>query len=162
MDKLRKVLMYLNSTSELALVFREGDNKSFEVLVFIDASYGIHEDLHSQSGLVVSSGGATAKAGSWKQQTVAKSACEAEIVALSDHGDEAQHATEVLKSWNVQSFEVMIMEDNQAAVGLLKRGQLARSNVRHIAIKCAWIQKQISSGKMKIGHCETEIANYMT
>jgi hypothetical protein len=104
------------------------------------------------------------KAISTSQSIVCKSPCEAEIIALSDHGEECQHAKEFLDDLLIKGYDVKILEDNKSAIRLLVDGRLTRSNVRHIAIRCAWIEFMLSNHIMEIDFCCTKlmIANYLT
>ena len=54
------------------------------LIAVIDASYGVHEDCKSHSGVLLTLGGAFKYAFSRKQRINAKSSCEAELVSVSD------------------------------------------------------------------------------
>ena len=51
---------------------------------YSDASYGIHADAKSHTGLYLTLGRGPILCKSYKQKSVTKSSCEAEILALSD------------------------------------------------------------------------------
>ena len=52
--KLDRVLRYLNSTKELGMVLE--CDKDISVLVYVDASYGVHADGKSHTGAIISQG----------------------------------------------------------------------------------------------------------
>jgi hypothetical protein len=54
------------------------------MLTYIDASFGVHADGTSRTGVVLMLAGAIVGAWSGKQKLVTKSSTEAEIVGLSD------------------------------------------------------------------------------
>ena len=80
--KLQRLLRYINSTAERGIVL-EAD-KNICVLAYIDASYGVHPDGKSHTGLVISLGRGTVFVRSSKQKIVSKSSTEAELIGLSD------------------------------------------------------------------------------
>ena len=49
-NKLQRVLKYLNGTQEMGIILRPNNNSKYEA--YIDASYGIHADGKSHSGMV--------------------------------------------------------------------------------------------------------------
>jgi hypothetical protein len=167
-EKLMHNLRYINGTKTMGINFNavtcEDGVKRLIVKVYIDAAYALHENFKSHSGLVVMVSQGCIKAISTSQDTVCKSPCEAEIIALSDHGDEYQHAEEFIKDLLIDQYKVIIMEDNKSAIKLLLDGSLSRSNVRYIAIRCAWIEFMVSSRMMNIEFCSTKlmIANYLS
>jgi hypothetical protein len=71
--KLRRVLMYLNGTRELCLVFSGDGSKEFSLYVSIDAAFGLHPDGKSHSGYVAMIAGGSVEAKSKKQSLVTKS-----------------------------------------------------------------------------------------
>lgn len=166
--KLCHVLRYINGTRHLGITFSKVESENgmnqLMIKVYIDAAYALHDNFKSHSGAVVQVSLGCVKGISTSQSTVCKSPCESEIIALSDHGDEYQHAEEFIKELLITQYNIIIMEDNKSAIKLLLDGSLARSNVRYIAIRCAWIEFMISSRLMNIGFCETKymIANYLT
>jgi hypothetical protein len=84
------MVRYLRDTRERGLLLRAGE-KGITVSVYMDAAYGVHHDLKSHTGscAVIGDIGAV-HCRSSKQQIVAKSSTEAELVAQSDSANQAQ------------------------------------------------------------------------
>jgi histone deacetylase 1/2 len=82
MVKLERVLRYLNGTSSLGLTLRH--RKDLSIFSFIDASYAVHHDMKSQTGVAITLGDGVTYAKSTTQQLNSKSSTEAELIALTD------------------------------------------------------------------------------
>ena len=84
-SKLERLLKYINGSRHLGLCldFRGASN----IEASIDASYGIHSDGKSHSGLCISFGKGIFMAKSVKQKIVSKSSAEAELICTSDMGN---------------------------------------------------------------------------
>lgn len=79
--KLLRVVKYLYHTRTFGITLQ----KTLDYPVAnCDASYGVHGDFKSQSGLFITLGKGPIYAGLAKQKLVAKSSTEAELIALSD------------------------------------------------------------------------------
>jgi len=77
-EKLLRCLEYLHKTK--TLVFSLKCNDYLDLMTYIDASYGTHEDRKSHSGVVIMAGKAFICGYSRKQRVNTKSSCEAELV----------------------------------------------------------------------------------
>jgi hypothetical protein len=80
--KLDRTLKYLNATKDYALVIRPADG--FHVHAWVDASYAVHTDYKSHTGVAIGIGGGVTYAKSTVQKLNTKSSTEAEIVGVSD------------------------------------------------------------------------------
>ena len=80
--KLDRVFAYLSGTVDEVMHLKLGGVVDPEV--YIDASYGVHSDGSSRTGMVIMLAGVAIGCWSSKQKLVTKSSTEAEIVALSD------------------------------------------------------------------------------
>jgi hypothetical protein len=81
--KLRWLLGYLLKTKDDVLVLKPSE--CFKVVAYIDASFAIHNDGKSHTGVVIFVGGVAVYCASRKQKCVSKSSTEAELIALSDN-----------------------------------------------------------------------------
>ena len=82
MNKLNRLLRYLNRTKGLGILIETDDE--FHLLAFIDASFGINYDGKGHTGLIITFGKGPVFLGSWKQRLVTKSSTEAELVGMSE------------------------------------------------------------------------------
>jgi hypothetical protein len=81
--KLEHLLGYFKNTLKKKLSIR-GD-ASMQVIAFIDAAFALHFDSKSHTGVMILVGGSVVYVASRKQQCIAKSPTEAELVALTDN-----------------------------------------------------------------------------
>ena len=81
--KLRRLLGCLLKTKNRHLKLKPSG--SFKVVAYIDASFAIHNDGKSHTGIVIFVGGVAVFCALHKQNCVCKSPTEAELVALSDN-----------------------------------------------------------------------------
>ena len=81
--KLSHVLSYLVNTRERKMILKS-TGATMEFVCYIDASYGGEDDATSRSGVIIYVCGVALLGWSPKQKLIVKSACESEIVALSD------------------------------------------------------------------------------
>jgi hypothetical protein len=93
--KLERVLRYLNASMELGIVFSSGG--VFGVVAYVDASYGVHPDYRSHTGLVLKVGDETIFVKSSKHKINTKSSTEAEVVGVSDSLSQALRTREFLE-----------------------------------------------------------------
>ena len=59
-------------------------DKELSISAYVDASYAVHDDMRSQTGMAISLGQGTTMSNSTTQKLNTKSSTEAELVALSD------------------------------------------------------------------------------
>ena len=77
------MLKYLKGTAQLGIVLEPRKNL-IDVTAYVDASYGVHADGKSHTGMTISVGRGPVVAKSTKQKLTTKSSTEAELVGLSD------------------------------------------------------------------------------
>ena len=78
-----RLLKYLNGTRHLGIVLGGDENNELNLQAYSDASYGIML-MQNPYWLISDFGSRTILCKSYKQKSVTKSSCEAEILALSD------------------------------------------------------------------------------
>jgi hypothetical protein len=129
--------------------------------VFIDASYGIHNDYKSHSGVIIMLCGGVVLSKSVKQKIVVKSSCEAEFVAVSDHAGNYLHIQCFISGLvgPIKSkVEMVLLQDNKSCIQLLVKGKLSSTErTRHIAIRRFWIKEQIDKKLIKVEYCPTAL-----
>lgn len=164
-DKLMRVLKYLRGTKSLGIVL---ERTSVAPLAFIDASYGVHDDFKSHSGLVITLGKGPLFVASSKQKLNTKSSTEAEVVAISDKTGDVLWFNELLRQQEGYKGEstsaAVIYQDNKSAIRLAEYGKTASTNTRHMNIRYFFIKDKLESGELKIEHLNTNemVADIMT
>jgi hypothetical protein len=82
--KINRIFMYLFTTRDIVMKLKIGCD--VELKTYIDASFGIHADGSSRTGVVLYMSGVGIAAWTSKQKLVTKSSTKSEIVGLSDGG----------------------------------------------------------------------------
>ena len=82
MKKLYRLIKYLRGTNTMGITL-QADNY-ISIYAYVDASYGVHDDLRSQTGCVIGLGCGPVYCKSTAQKINTKSSTEAELVSLSD------------------------------------------------------------------------------
>jgi hypothetical protein len=144
------------------VVLRPGLNP---VLVLsIDASYGVHSDGKSHSGMTISYGKGSILAQSTKQKLVVKSSTEAELVALSDKAGLGLWCQNFLNDQGLNISSVVIKQDNQSTIALIEKGRSTSEKTRHVNIRYFWIKDRIDNGNLKVEYQATEdmVADVLT
>ena len=134
---MKRILRYLNGTSNLGLVY---DNKKGKDLTgYSDADWaGDIDDRKSTSGYIFQLSGGAISWRSKKQTCVALSTAEAEYMALASAIQEAIWLRQLISNLRIAESETTkpttIMEDNQSAICMSKNQQY-HGRTKHIDIK---------------------------
>jgi hypothetical protein len=154
--KLGKVLKYLNFTKNLALTL-EPNPALFMPETYIDASFAVHPDMKSHTGMCIIFGKGCISAKSTKQKINTKSSAESEFVALSDCATDAIHLKQFVFGQCSSNDPAIIYQDNEASIALSNKGFSSSHRSRHISIKRFWICDRIANHDIVIKYCKTDI-----
>ena len=160
-NKLRRILEYINKTKDKPLIFRADSSDEFKI--YCDAAYNCHHDLKGHSGIIYKLGCNTIGIKSIKQRMVTRSSCEAELVCIEIAVKEGIWIKEMAKRMGVDNNEkIKVYEDNQSAMILIERG-FSRIN-RHLASRYKYIHEKIVEGEVELKYLKTEehIADLLT
>jgi len=162
LDKLHRLLKYINGTRDLWLTLRP--DHLWEVLAFIDASYGVHVDGKGHTGVTMLLGQGAFYVASTKQKLVAKSSCEAEIIGVSDGLSEVIWVRNFLLGQGLDIGPAIVFQDNQSTMKLFEKGRSTSSRTRHIHIRYFFIKDRVESGEVCLRYMPTEdmIADILT
>ena len=152
-NKLSRLLKYLNGSRNIGLCLEPGESKS--LCAYIDASYGVHVDGKSHSGMCMSIGKGTFYARSCKQKIVSKSSSEAELIAASDMGTDAIHHNEFLIGQREEPGPADIKQDNQSTMAMISKGKSTAVRSRHVNIRYYWLKDRIDNGEVTITYLPT-------
>ena len=153
-SKLQRVLKYLNGSKHLGIVLKPNDADC--IFAHIDASYGVHKDGKSHSGMFVTLGGGPLLTKSGKQKIVTKSSTEAELVALSDLCSLVIWTRDFLVAQGMNPPPATVFQDNQSTMALIDKGQSTSERTRHINVRYYWVKDRIESGEIQIVYLPTE------
>lgn len=151
-SKLNRVLGYLKSTSDYKLRL----NANFkQVVAHVDASFAVHANAVSHTGVVITLGSGAVFAKSTKQRLVTKSSTEAELVGLSDGLSQIIWSRNFLQAQGFSNEPAIVYQDNKSAMLLANKGTSASERSRHINIRYFFIKDKIDSGEVTIKYMST-------
>ena len=139
-------------------------DSDINVLAFADASYGIHSDGKSHSGLVITLGEGPIFVKSSKQKIVTKSTYEAELVSASDAGSQIMWSRDFLLAQGYEVKEAILYQDNQATMKTLIDGRSSTERSRHIRVRYFWLHGEIQAKRLKVKYKDSKsmIADILT
>ena len=85
---------------------------------YVDASYGVHPDMKSNTGCLVTLGAGPIFAKSGTQKLNTKSSTEAELVGMSDLGNQVIWTRNILSALSYDMPLAIIYQDNMSAIQL--------------------------------------------
>ena len=151
--KLLCVLRYLNSTRSLGLNLGSSTNGS--ILGFVDASYGVHVDGKSHTGLAASFGNGLFLARSSKQKIVTKSSTEAELVAASDESSALIGVRNFVRAQGLELGPVILYQDNKSTMSVIRKGNFTGRNTKHVNVRYFFIKDRVEQGEMEVRYLPT-------
>jgi histone deacetylase 1/2 len=154
LEKLYRIIRYLRKTMELSLTIELSDN--LLILIFIDASFGVHPDLKSHTGVGVLMGLGLIHGSSSKQKLNTKSSTEAEIVGASDGIGIGIWCRNFLIEQGYDIPPIELLQDNQSTIKLIKNGKSNSNNTRHINIKYYFIKDLIDKKIVNLKYMRTD------
>eukprot|EP01040_Poterioochromonas_malhamensis_P011415 gene11415-12445_t len=157
--RLVRVLKYLRGTSELGIVLKPGVG-DLRILAYADASYGVHADGKSHSGLCIALGQGPIFVKSSKQKIVSKSSTEAELIGCS----QVIWSRDFLVAQGYSTEQALVYQDNTSTMALVKKGKSSSDRTRHIHIRYFFIKDRIEAGEIQVEYIPTErmIADALT
>jgi hypothetical protein len=153
--KLKRVMQFLNRTLDDYMII--GADSLTVLKTWVDASYGVHPDMKSHTGGVISLGRGVIMSKSSKQKLNTKSSTEAELVGASDYLPSTIWAKMFLEEQGYEIRENSFFQDNQSAMKLEKNGRAScGQKSRHIDIRYFFMKDRIKSENIEIVYCPTE------
>jgi len=164
--KLMQCLAYLKGTSHLGLCMKADKNGLLSINCYSDASFNVHLDAKSHGGIAIFLGGAATLLKSYKIKMVNKSVAESELSVLSDATSLLVHEREfaIAQQFIDASDNVVIHEDNEAAIHLVKNGRSTSDRTKHILLRHFFVKQYLDDGTFILTHCKSEnmIADILT
>jgi hypothetical protein len=160
--KLRHALRYLNFTSGLGLRFEYGQELILKT--YADASHLLTTDCRAQSGILVKLGSGTIAAESRKQNLVAQSSTEAELVSLNQGVNLTMWCRMFLvELMNKKIPSTEVFQDNQSCIALAEGGR-PTLRTRHISMRYFHVTDMMKKGEIQLTFIPTDkmIADVLT
>lgn len=164
LEKLNRLLRYIRATREFGLSISASND---HLVAYVDASHAVHTASgKSQTGLYVTVGSGPVFVRSSKQKLVAKSSTEAELIAISDSLPQLLWIREFMLEQKLisEGVPVMIMEDNQSTIALIKKGRATGESSRHINVRNFFVSDRQNMKEVKVVFVRTEdqVADFFT
>jgi hypothetical protein len=90
------------------------------VTAYVDASYGVHPDMKSHTGCLVTLGAGPIFAKSGSQKLNTKSSTEAELVGMSDSGNQVNWKRNFLSALYYDMPPAAIYQDNMSVLRMVE------------------------------------------
>ena len=151
-NKLVRMMKYLTSTRKdtLKLSIKDGINK---LEWFIDASFAVHPDFRSHTGMTMRFGGGTGSPiqQSLKQKLNTDSSTTSELVGVHQALPVVLWVKLFLEAQGYLIDENIVYQDNQSAILLENNGKKSSSKrTRHLNIRYFMVTDQVEKGNITI------------
>jgi len=153
-SKLERAIKYLRHTKNYGITL-QCDN-IISILAYIDASHGVHDNLRSHTGSVVTMGKGPVYAKSSSQKINTKSSTESELVGLSDSVGQVIWARNFLIGQGYDVQAATIYQDNKSTIQLVINGKSNSERTKHIAMRYFFIKDRIDKKEINVKYLETE------
>jgi hypothetical protein len=163
MDKLGRVIKYLNFTQDLNLTLECGDVT--KLLCRADGAHAVHPDMRSHTGGMLTLGKGAVYSTSTRQKINTKSSTETELVAAGEVLTQAIWFKNLIQEQLNIKNKITLLQDNMSAILLEKNGITSSGkNMRHLSIRAFWIADRVKKGELDIEHEPTEemVADFFT
>jgi len=155
----KKVLKYMRGTSEYGLRYDNNNNRDDRVTVsaYCDSDWaGDKDDRRSTTGYCTFVNGNLINWNTKKQQTVALSSAEAELMAITEAVKEVMWVKEMLKEMKYGvDVPSIIYTDNQSAMHMT-HNDVSQDRTKHIATRHFFVREGIVSGDHDVQWVSTD------
>ena len=156
--KLSKIFRYLYETRDRKIFIKLD---GVELRFYIDASYAIHWNARSHTGLVVSLGssryGGPVFARSIVQKLVTLSSFEAELNGVHQNVYWFHFYRNVMEELGFpQTKPSILYQDNQATILVMNRGNIFKGRSKHVDVRYYYLTELIEKGIIKVEYLPTD------
>jgi len=132
--RLERLIKYLNGTRTFHLTLGIDDVKVIEW--YVDASYGVHPDLRSHTGSIMTMSTRAVQSGSAEQKMNTRSSTEAELVGVDDVISKILWTKFFTEEQGYEVEKNILFQDNKSSILLETNGRKsAGKRSRHINIQ---------------------------
>ena len=128
--KLNRLLGYPRSTRNETMTL--GCNHKVNLSAHVDASYLVHQDARSHTGVFLTLGRGPIMVKSTKQKLVTRSSTESELVALAESTPDIIWCRNFLSALGFPQPPTPVMQDNKSTIILAERGYSSTGRTKHI------------------------------
>lgn len=159
----KRIMRYLKGTIDEGIIYRP--DKVLKLECYSDADHGgCMETGRSTSGILCMNAGGPISWSSKRQNTVAISSTEAEIVAASEAAREIIWLKSIYKDITNEECQASLNVDNESAIRLAKNPPEFHQRTKHIRIRSFFIRECIQDGSISICYVPAtrQIADILT
>jgi hypothetical protein len=133
-------------------------------MVYVDASYDVHEGARSHTGVLLTLGKGALYAKSSKQKLVTKSSTEAELVALADATDVIMWACHFMDALGYIQRPTRVYQDNKSTMTIANKGYNMHGRTKHVSLRCFSVSDLVERCELTLSYLPTEkmIADILT
>ena len=156
-------MKYLKGTIGLPLIL--GINDTGVIKWFVYASFAIHNDMKSHTGMFMSMGIGAAAAASLKQKLNKTSTTDLELVGVNDEMPQVLWTRYFLEAQGYIIVDNILYQGNQSSMKLEQNDKRSSGKrTRHINIRYFFVTDRIAAGELSVEYCPTidMIAEYFT
>ena len=154
LKKLERTIQYIRGTKNLGLELEIDDPT--RVYAYVDASYGVHSDMKSHTGSVISLGKGVIYGKSSTQKLNTKSSTESELVGLSDSANQILWVRNFMLNQGYKMEPAIIYQDNKSTIQLINNGRSNSEKTRHVNIRYFFLTDRIKTNEIKIEYRSTK------
>jgi hypothetical protein len=148
------MMMYLNGTRELGVIIRT--DEPMRVYAHIDASFAVHEDMKSHTGVYITLGRGPILVSSKNQGLNTTSSTESKLVGVSDGTPQVIWTREFLIGQGYKEQSAKVYQDNTSTITLAEKGKARSARTRHIAIRYFFVKDRMVAGEIVVEHMPTD------
>ena len=153
-QKLDRAMRYMVGKEDRGIIIEPATN-GLHVQAYVDASFGVHSNMRSQTGVTIGIGGAPVYTQSSKQRLNGTSSTEVELIGLSDALPQVIWIRDFLLEQGHEIGPAVVYQDNQSTIKLAERGSAATAKTRHIAIRFFFVHDRMRAGEIIIEYMPT-------
>ena len=160
--KLVHNIQYIRGTRTMPLTLEV--DTPVKVIAYIDASYAVHADKKGHTGCIITlcKGAIYGKSSTQKLSTT--SSTEAELVAMTEAGNQVLWTINFLIHQEYKVGPAIIYQDSLSTIKLVKNGRSNSERTRHMDIKFFFLHDRIKSDHIIVTYKSTKemIADLLT
>ena len=150
-----RFVRYIRKTRRLKLTLEAVSMSNIKW--WIDAAYGVHDDMRGHSGGMMSLGKGAMASKSSKHRLNTRSSTEAEIVGTDDHMSAVLWTRRFIEAQGYEVEDNTVLQDNQSAILMERNGKFSSGKkTKHIDVRYFFITDCIEKKLVKVEHCPTE------
>ncbi|MGC9193777.1 MAG: Ty1/Copia family ribonuclease HI [Thermoplasmata archaeon] len=153
-NKLVRLIKYCNGTRQDKLILSTED--LHVIKWYVDSAFGVHPDLKSHTGAVMTYRGGAAQSISRKHKLNTRSSTEAELVAADDTATMILWTKLFMEAQGHPIEKNILYQDNKSTILLGNNGKRRTSErTRAFNICYFFLTDQVKKGNLKIEYCPT-------